>query len=255
MNVKNRRCVWNFVPVRKVAAAMPSRARRDVRELNDDAEDEIADSSEEEEEESGSFASDGGETSSELDELECQKRKMECLDEMSELEQRFMDLKEQLYKERLHQVHDKLEEVLCEAAPEYTEPLAGLQQDLQIRSEVAGLYKEYRLKGIERKHECEKQSALQAFQSEKLLLLESLQEELQSRIRKAEDERKVFSSRPGKREITKQCNGSRFKRSKRKCQPTSIEKKKRPVTITGPYIVYMLRDIDILEDWAKIKKS
>uniref|UniRef100_UPI00358EAB2E breast cancer metastasis-suppressor 1-like protein isoform X2 n=1 Tax=Myxine glutinosa TaxID=7769 RepID=UPI00358EAB2E len=235
---------------------MPSRARRDVRELNDDAEDDIADSSEEEEdEESGSFASDGGETSSELDEMECQKRKMECLVEMSDLEQRFMDIKEQLYKERLHQVHDKLEEVLCEAAPEYTEPLAGLQHDLQIRSEVADLDKEFRLKIIEHRHECEKESAWHAFQAEKLLLLDSLQEELQSRIQKAEDERKVLSSSSGKREITKQCNGSRFKRSKRKCQPMSFEKKKRPVTITGPYIVYMLKDMDILEDWAKIKKK
>lgn len=26
------------------------------------------------------------------------------------------------------------------------------------------------------------------------------------------------------------------------------------VTVTGPFIVYMLRDIDILEDWTAIKK-
>ena len=33
------------------------------------------------------------------------------------------------------------------------------------------------------------------------------------------------------------------------------EKRKKPVTISGPYIVYMLREMDILEDWAAIRKA
>ena len=31
--------------------------------------------------------------------------------------------------------------------------------------------------------------------------------------------------------------------------------RKKPVTVSGPYIVYMLNDADILEDWTAIKKA
>jgi len=33
------------------------------------------------------------------------------------------------------------------------------------------------------------------------------------------------------------------------------EKKKKPAIVSGPYIVYMLHDVDIMEDWTAIKKS
>ncbi|XP_007440625.2 breast cancer metastasis-suppressor 1-like protein, partial [Python bivittatus] len=32
-------------------------------------------------------------------------------------------------------------------------------------------------------------------------------------------------------------------------------KRKKPPLVSGPYIVYMLRDIDIMEDWTAIKKA
>lgn len=44
-----------------------------------------------------------------------------------------------LFRERLSQLRLRLEEVGAERAPEYTEPLGGLQQSLQIRIQVAGL--------------------------------------------------------------------------------------------------------------------
>ena len=31
--------------------------------------------------------------------------------------------------------------------------------------------------------------------------------------------------------------------------------RKKPVTVTGPYIVYLLQDTDIMDDWTLIKKS
>lgn len=31
--------------------------------------------------------------------------------------------------------------------------------------------------------------------------------------------------------------------------------RRKPVTVSGPYIVYMLRDSEILEDWTVIKKA
>lgn len=43
-----------------------------------------------------------------------------------------------LYKERLSQVDLKLQEVIAGSAPEYLEPLATLQENMQIRTKVAG---------------------------------------------------------------------------------------------------------------------
>lgn len=31
--------------------------------------------------------------------------------------------------------------------------------------------------------------------------------------------------------------------------------RRKPITVSGPYIVYMLRDSEILEDWTVIKKA
>lgn len=45
-----------------------------------------------------------------------------------------------LYKERLSQVDAKLQEVIAGKAPEYLEPLAALQENMQIRTKVAGRY-------------------------------------------------------------------------------------------------------------------
>ncbi len=43
-----------------------------------------------------------------------------------------------LYKERLSQVELKLQEVIAGSALEYLEPLANLQENMHIRTKVAG---------------------------------------------------------------------------------------------------------------------
>ncbi|GAB0190668.1 breast cancer metastasis-suppressor 1-like protein [Grus japonensis] len=116
-------------------------------------------SSEEEETESSSVSEEGD--SSEMDDEDCERRRMECLDEMSNLEKQFTDLKDQLYKERLSQVDAKLQEVIAGKAPEYLEPLAALQENMQIRTKVAGIYRELCLESVKNKYECEIQASRQ----------------------------------------------------------------------------------------------
>uniref|UniRef100_A0A671XAY6 BRMS1 like transcriptional repressor b n=1 Tax=Sparus aurata TaxID=8175 RepID=A0A671XAY6_SPAAU len=83
-----------------------------------------ASSSEEEDSDTSSVSEDGD--SSEMDEEDCERRRIECLDEMCNLEKQFTDLKDQLYRERLSQVNSKLTEVEAGRAAEYLEPLAVL---------------------------------------------------------------------------------------------------------------------------------
>ncbi|KAF4009933.1 hypothetical protein G4228_000827 [Cervus hanglu yarkandensis] len=179
-----------------------------------------------------------------MDEEDYERRRSECVSEMMDLEKQFSELKEKLFRERLSQLRVRLEEVGAERAPEYTEPLGGLQRSLKIRIQVAGIYKGFCLDVIRNKYECELQGARQhlevnvgapggeevaapprpaeprrLLQSEKLLLYDTLQGELQERIQRLEEDR----------------------------QSLDIS--------SGPYIVYMLQEIDILEDWTAIKKA
>ncbi len=103
-----------------------------------------------------------------------------------------------LYKERLSQLDAKLQEVMSGKAPEYLEPLANLQENMQIRTKVAGrsdvqtehgiivvwncactwvlfgkrvhcqiihscigIYRELCLESVKNKYDCETQAALQ----------------------------------------------------------------------------------------------
>ena len=45
-----------------------------------------------------------------------------------------------LYKERISQIEQKLIELKAGKAPEYLNPLAELQENMRISTEVAGLY-------------------------------------------------------------------------------------------------------------------
>ncbi|XP_030638820.1 breast cancer metastasis-suppressor 1-like protein-A [Chanos chanos] len=216
-------------------------------EMEVDYPEQEGSSTDEEDTESSSVSEDG--ESSEMDDEDCERRRMECLDEMTNLEKQFTDLKDQLYKERLSQVEAKLQEVMSGKAPEYLEPLANLQENMQIRTKVAGIYRELCLVSVKNKYECETQAAFQHWESEKLLLFDTVQSELEEKIRRLEEDRHSI-------DITSELwNDELQSRKNKKKDPFSPDKKKKPVVVSGPYIVYMLQDLDILEDWTAIRKA
>ncbi|XP_072495286.1 breast cancer metastasis-suppressor 1 isoform X2 [Notamacropus eugenii] len=202
-----------------------------------------------EDEQSASQTESDGE-SSEMDDEDCERRRVECLDEMSDLEKQFSELKEKLFKERLSQVRFRLEEVGAERAPEYTQPLGGLQRSLKIRIQVAGIYKGFCLDVIRTKYECELQGARQHLESERLLLYDALQGELQERIQRLEEDRQSL-------DISSEWWDDKVhpKGSSRSWETLQSGKRKKAPLVSGPYIVYMLEDVDILEDWTAIKKG
>lgn len=194
----------------------------------------------------GSIEEDG----SDMDEEECSKRRNECLDDMSELERQFSEIREQLYKERLVQIDSKLEEVKGGRASEYLEPLQQLQEQMQIRTQVAGVLREMRLHSIGCKQESETLAASQHMTSEKKLLYDAIKSELEDKIRRLEEDRNnidISSDLWNETQI--------LKKSKRKSDPFSSDRRKKPVTVTGPYIVYMLKDVEVIDDWTAIKKA
>uniref|UniRef100_A0A3Q3RWC8 BRMS1 like transcriptional repressor b n=1 Tax=Mastacembelus armatus TaxID=205130 RepID=A0A3Q3RWC8_9TELE len=216
-------------------------------EMEVDFPEQDGSSTDEEDTVSSTVSEDGD--SSEMDDEDCERRRMECLDEMTTLEKQFTDLKEQLYKERLSQVDIKLQEVMAGCAQEYLEPLANLQENMQIRTKVAGIYRELCLESVKNKYECEIQAACQHWESEKLLLFDTVQSELEEKIRRLEEDRHSI-------DITSELwNDGLHSRKNKKKDPFCPVKKKKPVVVSGPYIVYMLQDLDILEDWTAIRKA
>ncbi|POI27734.1 hypothetical protein CIB84_008516 [Bambusicola thoracicus] len=159
-----------------------------------------------------------------MDDEDCERRRMECLDEMSNLEKQFTDLKDQLYKERLSQVDAKLQEVIAGKAPEYLEPLAALQENMQIRTKVAGIYRELCLESVKNKYECEIQASRQHCESEKLLLYDTVQSELEEKIRRLEEDRHSI-------DITSELWNDELQSRKKRKDPFSPDKKK-PVVVS-----------------------
>ncbi|KAG7266314.1 hypothetical protein CRUP_015158 [Coryphaenoides rupestris] len=188
-------------------------------EMDVEDQEQEASTSEEEDSDTSSISEEDGD-SSEMDEEDCERRRMECLDEMSNLEKQFTDLKDQLYRERVSQVNSKLSEVEAGRAAEYLEPLAGLLESMQVRTK-----------------------------SEKLLLFDSVQSELEEKIRRLEEDRHSI-------DITSELWSDEVSgRRKRRDALSPDKKRRRPSVVAGPFIVYMLPDLDILEDWTTIRKA
>lgn len=141
----------------------------------------------------------------------------------------------------MFQVELQLAEVKSGKSPEYLVALAELQENMRIRIEVAGILRQLRLKNIENQYEAEEQAALQNFESEKSLAWDYYYSELIDTIRKLEEDK--HNSEISWGEGGEWCSRSRS-RSRRKA-----------VTVSGPYIVYMLKPQDILEDWTVIRKA
>ncbi|XP_076815462.1 breast cancer metastasis-suppressor 1-like protein isoform X1 [Clavelina lepadiformis] len=207
--------------------------------------------------------------SSELDEEACAKRRTHCIHEMSTIEKQFVDLREQLFKERYTQITKRLEGVEAETAPEYLQQLQALQQQKQIRLQVASILRDLRISSLHTVLEAEKHANTQHHSNEREMLIGKIQSDLDEKIHRLEEDRDNvdFSNElwtdtlSNDSVISGDTTSNRGKGKKRKEDNVqlfsfgSIKRKKKPVTVTGPYVVYMLRDNDIMDDWAAIKRA
>ncbi|GAB6025071.1 hypothetical protein CHUAL_010507 [Chamberlinius hualienensis] len=169
----------------------------------------------------------GDDDSSEMDEEECERRRTECLYDMADLERQFTVLRDQLFRERITQVEYKLEEVRIHRAIEYLHPLEELQGNMKNRIQVAGVLREFRILNLNCKYEAEQLASQQNFENDKLLLVDTIQSEVEEKIRRLEDDRHNT-------DITSDLLNEqvKMKKSRRKTDPLNPERKKRPVTVS-----------------------
>ncbi|XP_059473375.1 breast cancer metastasis-suppressor 1-like protein-A [Neocloeon triangulifer] len=229
-----------------------------------DAEDMEQDSNDSDKSSSSLDPSDSSDSddSSEMDDETCARRRVECIEDLADLERQFSLIKEQLYRERVNQVEAKLVEVRCGKAHEYLQPLEDLEENMKVRMNVAEVLKKFRLDNIMNKFEAEELASHQNFESEKALLRDMINSDLEEKIRRLEDDRNNTDISSGL------WMESLSKRSKKNRHGTTggdigsapkdtspAERRRKPVTVSGPYVVYMLTDSEILEDWTAIKKA
>lgn len=94
------------------------------------------------------------------------------------------------------------------------------------------------------------------FQNEKVLIFDSMKEELEEKIRRLEEEGNTEMSVDWPIDRSTKISKHFSKLSSRKVFKSSEHSSRRkPVTVSGPFIVYMLTEEEILEDWTIIRKA
>lgn len=86
------------------------------------------------------------------------------------------------------------------------------------------------------------------------MLWDSIKADLEEKIHILEEDKNNVDFSTGLWEQTSADLRS-AKRNKISTDPMDPDYRKKPVTVTGPYIVYLLQDTDIMDDWTLIKKS
>ncbi|KAK7104309.1 breast cancer metastasis-suppressor 1-like protein [Littorina saxatilis] len=186
--------------------------------------------------------------STEMDEDECDRRKTECMDDLSELSHQFCKLKDQLFNEREAQIELKMKELDRGTEPDYLNRLADLDQNRKHRLQVAEILYTLRREAIQEKFKSEEIAALQHMNSEKDLLYDQLKFELEEKIKRLEEDRHNI-------DITSDLYESQNQKKRKKQDPFQSDRRKKPVQVSGPYIVYLLQDTEIIDDWTIIKRA
>lgn len=189
--------------------------------------------------------------SSEMDETECERRRAECIHGMTELENQFSLLKEQLYEERMEEVDVRLCEVRSERGDDYIDPLEELTLAYHTRGEVNSILRDCRMENLRHMYDAEILAAKQNLQSEKVILYDSIKSDLEEKIHRLEEDRNNVDISS---DLWLEPAAPRGRRGRGQGDAAG-DGRKKAVTVSGPYIVYMLREDDILEDWTLIKKA
>lgn len=184
-------------------------------------------------------------SSSEIDEEESERRKTLIMNDLTELEKQFVNLREQLYQARRDRVISKLEEVKAGKAPEYLQPLEDLQDQMRIRTEVAGILKELRLKNVRCQYDAEQLAATQNFDSERRAIIDNIRFDIEEKLRHLDEDRNALDYTETPVERFGLTRDHLF----------LPDRRRKPVSISGPYIIYMLREQEIMEDHALIRKA
>jgi breast cancer metastasis-suppressor 1-like protein len=176
--------------------------------------------------------------------------------EMTDIEKQFLALKEQYYYERLSEVEHRMKEVKEGKAEEYLQPLNELEEAMRNRTEVAAILRDLKLANVKCQHDAEMVAARQNMQSESQLIIESLKQDIEEKLRKLEEDRNTIDNEFFTESFKKRHNYSYVDVGPMgRDQMNLPDRRRKPVSVTGPFVVYMLDEKDILEDYKAIRNA
>ncbi|XP_065919760.1 breast cancer metastasis-suppressor 1-like protein isoform X2 [Dysidea avara] len=183
---------------------------------------------------------------SEYDEEIDEKRKSCCVEDVTTLEKYFMELKNCLYHEKMTDIDRRLDAVKDSSSQEYLQQLQELEKVLDQREKLAEMKYRSKLEYIQACFDEELQTAEKQQEEEQRTIRQKIEQEIKEKISQSQEEMVA-------NELSEGWGSTHRKR--RRLEFSQPEKRKKPSSVSGPYIVYMLREIDILEDVKMIRKS
>lgn len=202
----------------------------------------------------------------EIDEVEAERMKNEMVTDMTDLEKQFVALREQLYYERLNRVEEKLVEVRAGKCADYLQPLEELQENLRVRTEVAGIQRDLKIANVKCINEAEKVAAKQTMEMECRAISDFLRQDIEDKLRRLEEDRNSIDSEFWTESTFGAKKKKRFLHGASSTpyeaphplirdQLNLPDRRRKPVSVSGPYVVYMLREHEILEDFNIIRRA
>ncbi|RNA14526.1 breast cancer metastasis-suppressor 1 [Brachionus plicatilis] len=126
------------------------------------------------------------------DEDEYERRRAAIQSDLKELETLFAKLKEALIFERQILIDNKLKEIEEESAEEFTGPLHKLEQNMEVRINLAELLKDYKNKNIDHTYQYEEISIKKTLENDKQNLYDKFVAKLEHEIKEMEEKRRQF---------------------------------------------------------------
>lgn len=134
------------------------------------------------------------------------------------------------------------------SSQEYLQQLQDLEKVLDQRQMLAEMKYKSKLAYIQACFDVELETADKQLEAEQFATRERIEHEIKDKILQLQEE--IVATELNEVEGW----GSPHKK-RRRLEFSQPEKRKKPSSVSGPYIIYMLREIDILEDVKLIRKS
>uniref|UniRef100_A0A915HFG0 Uncharacterized protein n=1 Tax=Romanomermis culicivorax TaxID=13658 RepID=A0A915HFG0_ROMCU len=207
------------------------------------------------------------------DEPECKKRRRWCAKKMAKLEQQFSQIKEALYHERMQLVESQLNQVKEETNDEYKRRLDVIEENYLKTSEMNDKLYKFQLNEAKIIYESEKFCAQRDYENRLRLLCDRIEEDINDKIKKLENDKhsadvefelwqreqkwdKIHENGHKKEEIKEDSPSESIKFNwKKSAKKNGGDKKKKPVLVSGPYVIYNLLPQEIEQDYMCIQRA
>lgn len=162
-----------------------------------------------------------------------------------------MEIKEQMYQDKLASLHKMLGDLKAMCHPEYLKKVKKLENMYKERLRLNETYRDYLRECVERDFILEKKAALKEYEEKKADLKDNILNDFEDKKKLIENERHGLELTSDSTEI-KPTITRKLRRRPNEPMPV-VEKRRKPAT--GQLLVYLLEDKDIENDLKIISRG